>query len=168
MFGANKRSKDGLSYVCRPCHNEQTRESHKKAYWKNPQKHRERSAEWIKKNYSKAQKMWQISGKKYIERERLVAIKKYGGKCACCGETEVKFLSFDHINGGGNKHRKLIGGKVVRWLKRNNYPKDIQILCHNCNLAKGFYGECPHKTNAPNKQKKSENNKQRSILQDLR
>jgi hypothetical protein len=30
------------------------------------------------------------------------------------------------------------------WLKRNNYPTGFRVLCHNCNLAIGFYGYCPH------------------------
>ena len=68
-------------------------------------------------------------------------------KCACCGETEVKFLSLDHIDGGGNAHRREIGRgptAIFGWLKRNNYPPGFQVLCHNCNMAKGFYGVCPH------------------------
>jgi len=71
----------------------------------------------------------------------------YGNKCVCCGETTPEFLAIDHINGGGNKHRKEVGGSgpvMYRWLKKNNYPEGFQILCHNCNMAKGFYGACPH------------------------
>src|SRR3990167_2395221 len=118
----------------------------KKDYYKeNPEKFKTRSKLWIKNNYSKAQIMWRKAGKKYSDKQRLIAINKYGGKCKCCNEKEIKFLSFDHIKGNGNKHRKIIGQKIVRWLKRNNYPKGFQILCHNCNLAKGFYGKCPHK-----------------------
>ena len=30
------------------------------------------------------------------------------------------------------------------WMIKNNFPKGFQVLCHNCNLAKGFYGKCPH------------------------
>ena len=31
------------------------------------------------------------------------------------------------------------------WKKiKNNFPKGFQILCHNCNIAKGHYGKCPH------------------------
>jgi hypothetical protein len=79
---------------------------------------------------------------------RLEALEHYGSKCACCGETTFEFLSIDHINGGGNQHRKELGikagNKFVRWLKENNWPEGYQILCHNCNLSKGFYGECPH------------------------
>ena len=77
---------------------------------------------------------------------RALAIEHYGGKCACCGETEPDFLSFDHIGGGGSKHRKevLRGRTMGAWLVRNGYPEGFQILCHNCNLARGFYGYCPH------------------------
>ena len=70
--------------------------------------------------------------------------------CKCCGEKEIKFLSIDHINGGGNKHRKEIGikdgkgGNIYHWIIANNFPEGFQILCHNCNMAKGFYGICPH------------------------
>lgn len=32
------------------------------------------------------------------------------------------------------------------WLRRNNYPNGFQVLCHNCNMAKGFYGKCPHQS----------------------
>lgn len=80
-----------------------------------------------------------------------MALAAYGGeqpKCACCGENEVKFLCIDHINGGGGKHRKEIKGKGLTtyiWLKKNGYPNGFQVLCHNCNMAKGFYGLCPHK-----------------------
>ncbi len=81
---------------------------------------------------------------------RIICLVKYSGippKCACCGENIMEFLSVDHINGGGNKHREEIGvGKsIYPWLIRNNFPKGFQILCYNCNMAKGFCGKCPHK-----------------------
>jgi hypothetical protein len=71
-------------------------------------------------------------------------------RCACCGEREVKFLALDHINGGGNQHRKAIGLKnraghnFYLWVIRNNFPAWFQVLCHNCNMAKGLYGNYPH------------------------
>src|ERR1035437_3095968 len=40
-------------------------------------------------------------------RER--ALIAYGGTCICCGETNLHFLSFDHINGGGGKERRALG-----------------------------------------------------------
>lgn len=66
-------------------------------------------------------------------------------ECCCCGEQEVKFLSIDHVNGGGNKHRREQNiSNLAHWLASKNYPDGYQTLCHNCNMAKGFYGICPH------------------------
>jgi len=77
-------------------------------------------------------------------------IAAYGGKCVCCGETIRQFLTIDHKNGGGTKHREeMFGGATTglyRWLKKHNYPPEYQVLCFNCNCAKGFHGECPHET----------------------
>jgi len=76
---------------------------------------------------------------------RLGVLQHYGGKCACCGETVYEFLTFDHINNDGAEHRKIIGKtRIARWLKKNNYPDGFQVLCANCNHAKGHYGHCPH------------------------
>lgn len=72
----------------------------------------------------------------------------YGSKCNCCGETTFEFLAIDHTNNDGAAFRKqtgLVGLSLYRWLRRNGYPKEgFQLLCHNCNCAKGFYGVCPH------------------------
>lgn len=75
----------------------------------------------------------------------------YGGyTCACCLETHShEFMSIDHVNGDGSKHKKngqrLKGVALYRWLKDNNYPTGFQVLCHNCNGAKQTGQECPHK-----------------------
>jgi len=89
------------------------------------------------------------------ERERLryvayrgIIIKAYGGKCACCGESESMFLEIDHINNDGNNHRKKIGASakaLTYWLINNNFPDGFQILCSNCNQGKKRNnGVCPH------------------------
>jgi hypothetical protein len=75
---------------------------------------------------------------------RLRCIEHYGGKCACCNESTYEFLAVDHINGGGRKHSKEINGNLSKWVVTHNFPKEFQILCHNCNSAKGSYGKCPH------------------------
>ena len=82
----------------------------------------------------------------YRRSRRTLVLQHYGGKCTCCGEGHYEFLAMDHINGGGNKHRKQVGSSVTfyRWLIKQNFPVEYQVLCHNCNMAKGFYGECPH------------------------
>lgn len=66
--------------------------------------------------------------------------------CECCKEDIIEFLSIDHINGGGTKHRKQISNIIYWWLIKNNYPEGYRVLCHNCNQAFGFYGKCPHAT----------------------
>lgn len=84
----------------------------------------------------------------YTRRIRKETLAHYGGKCFCCGEERYEFLGFDHVNGGGTKHRKEIGGggtKLVLWLRRNGYPKGFRVACHNCNQSLGLYGYCPHK-----------------------
>lgn len=79
------------------------------------------------------------------------AIERYGGRCACCGETERLFLQLDHIDGGGNQHRRELGGNgaylLATWLKRNNWPEGFQVLCANCNIGKHLNGgTCPHES----------------------
>ncbi len=83
------------------------------------------------------------------QQTRLAVLEYYGSLCRCCGEARPAFLAIDHVNGGGNKHRKQFGRGVAfyRWVLATK-PEDIQILCHNCNQAKGFYGECPHVSEA--------------------
>ena len=85
---------------------------------------------------------------------RKVVLEHYGGnppKCDCCGENYIEFLAIDHINGGGKKHRKIIGfAHIYEWLIKNNFPKGFRILCHNCNSALGYYGYCPHQKMSAN------------------
>ena len=79
---------------------------------------------------------------------RLAAIHAYGGECACCGEKRFEFLAIDHIKGGGRKDRARFKNNHYVWyryLRDNEWPQgEYQILCHNCNASKGYYGACPH------------------------
>ena len=52
----------------------------------------------------------------------------------------------DHIKGRKDvKHRIDYQGKLLYyWLRRNDYPKDFQVLCIMCNLAKHDNDVCPH------------------------
>jgi hypothetical protein len=88
----------------------------------------------------------------YLRKNHLIIRRKvleyYGGICACCGEKQYEFLAIDHINGGGlRQRRETKTHNIESWINKNKYPKGFQVLCHNCNLAKGFYGVCPHKKN---------------------
>ena len=74
----------------------------------------------------------------------------YGGyRCSCCGETERMFLSIDHINNDGAKHRRdnrlNSSEQMYRWIARNGFPDGFQILCMNCQWGKrNNSGVCPH------------------------
>ncbi len=93
-----------------------------------------------------------LRDKKYRKNLRVNAISYYSNgtmSCVCCGEKHIEFLTLDHINNDGAKHRrenkKISGSNLYRWLKDNNYPEGFQVLCWNCNACKGYFGECYHK-----------------------
>ncbi len=77
------------------------------------------------------------------------AIMAYGGyRCACCGVDEPLFLTLDHQDGSGARHRERVGkgGKFYAWLRDNGYPPGFQVLCSNCNHGRFRNGGvCPHK-----------------------
>lgn len=85
------------------------------------------------------------------ERLRKLVLEHYGGnppKCACCGETEIRFLTVDHIDptykpdSKGKRKR----GANYSWIVKNNFPEGFQILCFNCNCGRHHNGGvCPHK-----------------------
>ncbi len=70
----------------------------------------------------------------------------YGQVCSCCGESYKVFLTLDHVQGGGNYHRRD-RGTVGVWKDaiKKYQPEVFQVLCFNCNNAKVIMGECPHK-----------------------
>lgn len=118
--------------------------------------HKEERKEYSRRYYEK----WRMNGERYEEfckrsREyhrklRLEVIIHYGGnppKCACCGETELDFLTIDHINNDGAKHRKQHGHNFLpNWLKKNDFPEGFRVLCYNCNCGRRINnGVCPHK-----------------------
>ncbi len=77
---------------------------------------------------------------------RKECINSYGGKCECCGETEFHFLTIDHVNGGGTKHRMRLGGgtNYLREIRKLGFPEGYRVLCYNCNNALYSLGFCPH------------------------
>lgn len=64
-----------------------------------------------------------------------------GGRCVCCGETDHRALTIDHINPCGRKRPK----DIYRRVRSEGYPRDrYQVLCLNCNQMKGDGAACPH------------------------
>lgn len=86
--------------------------------------------------------------RKCLRALRLETIAAYGGQCVCCGEKHWQFLCIDHVNNDGAEERRATGKRSIdfyRTLRAKGFPKDrYQLLCHNCNQAKAWYGRCPH------------------------
>lgn len=107
-------------------------------------KYKEYQKQYYKNNKQKARET------SLAEAARLkdLVISSYGGKCACCGEADKRFLSLDHVNNDGYIERKTLKGSKgsYRLARKENYPDRYQVLCFNCNCAKkNFGGVCPHK-----------------------
>lgn len=78
---------------------------------------------------------------------KMELIQAYGDRCACCGESALEFLTIDHIEGGGSRHREELrkaGSGLYSFLKNSGFPAGYQTLCMNCNFSRGKYGTCPH------------------------
>ena len=95
--------------------------------------------------------------REYWIRYKIEVFNAYGGPiCHCCGESHLECLSIDHINNDGATHRKELtgdarnGSNLYTWLRTNGFPPGYQVLCMNCNFAKGHFGVCPHETERAN------------------
>lgn len=162
-FAKAANRKDGLQVYCKPCHSERrkgngaskryyyrnleaSRAKARENYWKTPE---EKRAASLARYYENIEDVT-VKRKARGLRLKLAAFDAYGGRlCACCGESEIAFLSVDHIDGCGTELRKQQGAGSVfyNWLKKNGYPPGFQILCFNCNLGRRVNGgTCPHKS----------------------
>ena len=102
--------------------------------------HRERliaySRNWARTHREKARAIAQ----RHYRKVRLEIIRHYSPevKCVRCGFSDLRALSIDHINGEGALFRRMVTGemRVYQWIKRNNFPEGIQILCMNCQFIK--------------------------------
>ncbi len=145
-------------------HLDKARENAAKWRKNNPERHRElnrlsaakRRAEEPEKfrelkrtdAYRIAARSWR---KNYDREYKEQAIGAYGGHCKCCGEDRIEFLSLDHVANDGKERRlsgEHLGGVMFyRQLRKQGFPDvGLQVLCMNCNIAKYWYGRCPHET----------------------
>lgn len=152
-FPIYKQSTGGRRHECRFCY----RARMNAQYIKDPETKKLASA---RRYAAKPYREWDDEAKQ-LQRERhrayraehlAMVLNHYGARCACCGETEPIFLTVDHVRGNGAAHRREIkAGRSVdnlyRWIIKNGFPDDFQVLCFNCNC--GRYrngGQCPHTT----------------------
>lgn len=97
--------------------------------------------------YRKRKKQHQRTHRDVI---RMKVLNYYGNnapKCLRCGYDNVIALCLDHINNDGVAHKKRLTNKrfrhvasrdIYRDVIRNNFPKEYQILCWNCNYVKEY------------------------------
>ena len=118
--------------------------------WHNDINYREANKKAVAKYQAKNRKLLAQKIKDRNRKLRHDVIKKYGSECECCGEKHIEFLVIDHIEGGGNKERKLLNVYAIYKKLLDNITRleGYRVLCHNCNAAYAFYGTCPHQRDA--------------------
>ena len=93
-----------------------------------------RSKSYEKKNKTKLQ---QAHLELRISYKALTYI-HYGGnpsRCENCGESNLEFLTLDHINCDGRIDRQLNGAgfSIINAMMRTGFRSDLRLLCENCN-----------------------------------
>lgn len=107
---------------------------------------RPKEAKWYCAAHKELQRIRSLSNAYDLKR---VVYTHYGNRCACCNETELNFLTIDHVNNDGYLKRKQegVGASLYRKIKNSCFPLSFQLLCMNCNFGKARNkGVCPHKT----------------------
>ena len=101
--------------------------------------------------YKKNRDKYNESSRKYNQRLRDECFAGYGNRCACepCGETNVGFLTLDHVNRNGAEEKRTLGHssnlQTYRLAIELGFPDDYQLLCFNCNCGRERSdGICPH------------------------
>ncbi len=112
-------------------------------------KHRAEKTNIRKKWDSNNRKSIAAKARRYNKNLRSKFFNMYGHKCACsgCSEANIKFMTIDHIQGGGIEHRKESGSnnKMIREAIAKYRPDLYQSLCWNCNCGHSANGGiCPH------------------------
>lgn len=131
----------------RESHREKRREYNKQWYLANLEREREKRRKYTNQH---RQYIYQQSAdwqKRARRKYKILAIKAYGGICACCNEAQIAFLEIHHPNGDGKADRQKFSGNSLtfyQWLFKNNYPSGYEILCSNCHKALHGEGICPH------------------------
>ena len=99
-FVKDKNKKDGLHSRCKECTRKYYQDNKEKIKadsrkWKgnNKEKQKEISLKYCLKNKKSIAKKQKAANQKH--KAEIMAV--YGGKCVCCGETILDFLSMDHI-----------------------------------------------------------------------
>lgn len=123
---------------------EKRKEVRRKYKEKNKEAIREKAKEYTLRN---RERIREKNLEKYYEQKKFI-YDYYGYRCNCCNELNPRFLTIDHVENDGYKHRG-VGSRIYQIIIKdmtNNGAHRYQILCYNCNCAKRLNdGVCPHK-----------------------
>lgn len=163
-FERLNRSEDGLSWThrheCKPCHRA------RQAVWRTRQRNdgvncvcgerRDSDFKYCSQCRQEARDARlkrlpaiSVHNRKFAQELKNAAFVAYGSVCACCDESEQRFLQIDHVGGWGHTHVdsrgiRYSGVGLYRWLKKHNYPPGFRPLCGSCHNAVSHFGYCPH------------------------
>jgi hypothetical protein len=129
-------------------------QKHRKEALAYAREHKDQRTEYMQKWRTKNRSRWiayvRARNKKYRKEQNEYArkrhqkqyaqlkheiLEKLGSKCQKCGYPDIRCLDIDHIEGGGNIHRKKIGvgvgylKDILKGIEKNQY----RLLCKNCN-----------------------------------
>ena len=114
----------------------------------NRRKHPHWHKDWNVQNRDKVH-AWAV---KRDRKRRMTLIQHYGGdppRCQCCGESNLGFLTIDHINNDGGKRRAKRHTQQADFqdLILRGFPQEVTVLCYNCHMGRHINGgSCPHKS----------------------
>lgn len=75
--------------------------------------------------------------KRYRQRWKERVLDALGHQCNRCGFSDERALQVDHINGGGARHKRTLGGdQIALYRYVMSHPYEFQILCANCQWIK--------------------------------
>lgn len=111
-----------------------------------------------RRNSSEEERQYHLNyHKAWRQRLKSKVFQYFGAICECCGETEEKFLTLDHVNNDGADHKRALRGvssgrgastdTVYRDLVKSNFANAsmFRLLCFNCNCGRQINGGlCPH------------------------
>lgn len=93
-----------------------------------------------------------LARKKRDQKVKQQVMDGYGGKCSCCGEDRLPFLTVEHTWHNGKADREAIPSSMwYRYLLRSHLPQNLglTIFCMNCQLATKNSSICPHQLTQP-------------------
>lgn len=117
----------------------ENKEYHKLYY----QSHKDSFREYGKNNYPKYKENKREYQRGLTNKFKHMFLEMYRKACSCCGESLFDFLTIEHKQ-GQQKSTRRTGLVAYRDAVKEYRPDLYDVLCWNCNCAKGKLGYCPH------------------------